>query len=168
VAWSAPKPDDTIPTTDADMQALVKNLVLAIANNQDCLCSSTNRIFRNRWAAGANFYRPEQFEKLAWRIVNTMVTIHTEGWKHPVYDSGLMASLKATTSYTFAGRMEKILNLLTFSKRTCEDMLKNEKLLTIIGAPQVVLTHSRLNFQANKVKKRRINRGREAEKAEEE
>jgi hypothetical protein len=76
--WDPPANDVTIPTTQADKEAVVKDFVVAIKNNKGCLTLGTERqAFKTRWADGAVFFKESAIEAVAWRILVSSHPSHT-------------------------------------------------------------------------------------------
>jgi hypothetical protein len=93
-----------------------------------------------------------------------MIEIHTTGWKKFICDSTVRSSIKGTSEWTFEKRSTELIELLKFSKRTCEDLLKGEKLHSIVGAPHVLQTRTKSNLASNKRKADRIRVATDLEK----
>lgn len=66
--WSAPKDDDTIPTTPEQKIALVKDLIDAIKTNRNCK-EVVDKHFLTRWGDEATYYKWVDIEPLAWDIL---------------------------------------------------------------------------------------------------
>ncbi|KAF2278909.1 uncharacterized protein EI97DRAFT_456341 [Westerdykella ornata] len=58
--------------------------------------------------------------------------------------------------------MDKITQLLNYSKSTCEALMKSEKLWTVIGTPDNLVARTRTNAEQNKRKKAVIEAGKRA------
>jgi hypothetical protein len=70
--WESPANDNSIPTTQSDMEAWVHRLVRSMLNEQGCLRTNTDQESKshtNRWSAGAQFYRRTAIEAVAWRLL---------------------------------------------------------------------------------------------------
>ncbi|KAF2748346.1 hypothetical protein M011DRAFT_457682 [Sporormia fimetaria CBS 119925] len=159
--------DASIPASDYDKQEAVKNLVRAIRHTVDVVDKTHTSKFKNRWGPDAEYYSLQQFEKLAWRILHSMIDLHINGWHYSVYDKGTEKDIKKTKDWTFAERLDKMVVLLTHCKRTCEDMLRGDRLMTIIGRPQKIEGRVKDNVENNEIKAKNIKKGKEAEAAEE-
>jgi hypothetical protein len=159
VYWNAPQNDDTIPTTEALQYECVKKLVVAMRNNQGCKEVSTAKMFLNRWASDATHYSMEEFESIAWDVVDAMVDIHTKGWTKKLLDQKLRDQVQKTMFCTFAERSDALIKLLTTSKRTCEDLLKSERFWTTIGNPFELDVRTSSNAASNKNKAVKLKRG---------
>lgn len=155
VYWNAPKNDHTIPTTEAHEYTCVQKLVAAMRNNKGCKEVATAKMFLNRWADDATHYAMEEFESIAWDIVDAMVGIHTKGWTKKLLDQKLRDQVQKTMFCTFGERFDALIKLLKTSKRTCEDLLKSERFYTTIGNPFEldVRTSSNRNSNRNKAVK---------------
>ncbi|KAF2875796.1 hypothetical protein BDV95DRAFT_591229 [Massariosphaeria phaeospora] len=151
-AWKPPAGDETIPQTNSEEQAVVRNLMSAFLNKE----AVNDNKFERRWGETSNYYAEEDLEKLAWRILACTIKLHTEGWKEPVYDKGLLAQIERTWDFSFAKRMECIVNLVRHNKRVCEDLLRGEKLSIVVGAPGFLERRAKSNKGSNKRKADRI------------
>jgi hypothetical protein len=137
----------------------VKKLVVAMRNNQGCKEVSTAKMFLNRWASDATHYSMEEFESIAWNVVDAMVDIHTKGWTKKLLDQKLRDQVQKTMFCTFAERSDALIKLLTTSKRTCEDLLKSERFWTTIGNPFELDVRTSSNAASNKNKAVKLKRG---------
>ncbi|PSN65472.1 hypothetical protein BS50DRAFT_455393, partial [Corynespora cassiicola Philippines] len=162
--WNPPSPDSTIPETKQQKKDWIKRLIAAIKDTTDVRERTTSKPFLNRWGPNASFYEEKDFAIIAWRILLLTIRIHKQGWNSYLADKTLRADIKASEGLTFQGRIESILELLSSSKRTCEDLLKNDRLHQVVGAPKRLITRTRTNQVANSNKAVRIRNGVEFEK----
>jgi hypothetical protein len=155
VYWYAPNNDTSIPTTEADQRACAEQLIAAMRSNQGFAEVSATKISLNRCASESTHYTWEDFESIAWNVVDVMVDIHTNGWTKKLFDQRLRDQVQETMFYTFGDRLDALIQLLAFSKRNCEDLLKLEHLYTTIGDPfeLEVLTSSEAASNKNQAKR---------------
>lgn len=69
--WEPPANDDTIPATQAEIEAWVKKLLDAIKNNEGCLRTNKDKdssAFISRWAEGASYFSARALEAAAWKL----------------------------------------------------------------------------------------------------
>jgi hypothetical protein len=135
VLFNSPSPDATIPTTPEEQQEIVKRLIKAIRNTDGVRDIPHKPSFIHRWGKKSKYFSVGDFEKLGWLILRWVVQIHLDGWKYPIWDEKLRKAIQKTAGMTFKERIDAIINLLHHNKRTCEDLLKGEKLFTVIGIP---------------------------------
>jgi hypothetical protein len=170
IYWKAPANDHSIPRTLPEKFACVQAIIAAIRNNQACKEVETTVSFINRWANNATYFSPEEIECAAWRIVvsylstprlrlhpltqpqNTMIDIHTVGWTKQIFDPKLREQCQKTMFCTFDERFDELIDLFKHSKRTCIDVLKEERFYTAIGNPWELNTRSSSNQISNKTK----------------
>jgi hypothetical protein len=81
-----------------------------------------------------------------------MVDIHKVGWTKQVFDPKLREQCQKTMFCTFEERFDELIDLFTYSKRTCIDVLKEERFYTAIGNPWELNTRSSSNQISNKTK----------------
>jgi hypothetical protein len=78
-----------------------------------------------------------------------MVDIHTRGWTKQIFDPKTREQCQKTMFCTFEERYNELCDLLTFSKTTCIDVLKEERFFTAIGNPWELNTRSSSNQMSN-------------------
>lgn len=69
--WQSPTNDQSVPTTQVEVESWIHRLVNAINNNVDCVKTNLDKDSRGwmiRWANGATFYRKTAIEALAWKL----------------------------------------------------------------------------------------------------
>lgn len=161
-----PPPDNTLPKSDEERQALVKRLVDAIQHVDPVLtdpnAKAPPKAFQNRWMK-RTYYTAVQIEKVGWEILHETEQLYTHGWSWAIYDSGLISSIKATSNCKFQERIDDIVSLLQVAKKVCESVLKGEKLRTVIGIPKSLKSSSETNKKQNAKKQFRIDLGKKAE-----
>ena len=78
VYWNPPSDDTTIPSTQAEINACVDDVVAAMRNNEGCREKDTTKAFRNRWAQGATHYTVAEFYAAAQLlVVSSLYLMHT-------------------------------------------------------------------------------------------
>jgi hypothetical protein len=152
--------DPTIPRTNEDVQANVKDVVAAIKNTHGITAKGNEKAFQTRWGKGAQYYSDSDFEQLAWELVIRTIHVHQNGWTQKIWDGNISAEIKKTAGWSFQLRMEHITGLLKLSKRTCEDLLKREKLSTVIGMPKKLAQSVHANKTSNDQRGDHIKAGR--------
>jgi hypothetical protein len=108
-----PKPDPSIPRTPDEKQDLVKRLLLAIYQNIETIESHENPVFLKRWKNGAGYFKPDQLERMVWRLLEMIINLHEEGWKFPVDDKLTIEYILETKDFTFEVRFRCIETFLT-------------------------------------------------------
>lgn len=95
-----------------------------------------------------------------------ITAIHTHGWTRTINDKHIRASIQKTMFCTFADRFEALLKLLAGSKRTCESILKGEKMANVVGNPWELDTRTTSNKNSNGVKGDKLQRATKREREE--
>ncbi|KAJ4319239.1 hypothetical protein N0V94_004028 [Neodidymelliopsis sp. IMI 364377] len=153
--WDPPANDVTIPTTQADKETVVKDLVVAIKNNKGCLTLGTERqAFKTRWADGAIFFKESAIEAVAWRIFQLAIDVHQQGWTEPLSEPKMREDIYYSMSFSFADRMTIVKEVLMVSKPTCEHLLKGNRLQEIVGCPHTVFERIHGNSKSNTQKQK--------------
>ncbi|KAF1846363.1 uncharacterized protein K460DRAFT_284401 [Cucurbitaria berberidis CBS 394.84] len=163
VYWKAPTNDDTIPSTQAQINKCVQKLVEAIRNNHECREKDDSKIFQNRWADSATYYTVPEMKAVAQEVMTTMIDVHRNGWTKSIYDKEQRDLLQKTMLFTFKERFDCLVELLMCSKTTCQDLMKGERHYSIIGNPYALTNRTKSNKASNETKEVRIADGAEVE-----
>ncbi|KAH7066394.1 hypothetical protein BKA63DRAFT_571765 [Paraphoma chrysanthemicola] len=99
--WSAPTPDPSISTANAERSAYVVRLILAFLNRKNLQNMGHGR--GKRWEDVKSHYPQDAVEKVCWDIVK---------------------EIQQDCKLTFEERMQYLIKLLCFYKSKCEDFLK--------------------------------------------
>ncbi|KAH7406581.1 hypothetical protein DE146DRAFT_647874 [Phaeosphaeria sp. MPI-PUGE-AT-0046c] len=113
VYWRALEDDESIPRTEEGKQILVQQLVDAMRNNQDCKEVEGSRQFKNRWGDEATYFSDDEVEYAAWKAIDMMVDVHTNGWTSTIMDQNLRDQVQKTMFCTFEDRCGALVKLLT-------------------------------------------------------
>lgn len=135
--WEPPANDNSIPTTQVEIEAWVRRLVDAMLNDQGCLKTNSEQESRshvNRWSAGAQFYRRRAIEAVAWRLLVSfsVVTyndrpstdilqqlakdVHEIGWREAIAEPKLRSDIYYSMDFTFQQRMHMVERILQVSQ----------------------------------------------------
>ncbi|KAF2186563.1 hypothetical protein K469DRAFT_487645, partial [Zopfia rhizophila CBS 207.26] len=153
-----PSDDDTIPDTAEAEREYVRELFTAMYNTEGALEKTNSSRFKYRWSSGAEstFYKPWDVEKCCWRILKRAIELHTVGFNWPIFDLALQKKIRSSRDYTFKERMRIIIDLLKISKKTCETVLKMEKMDSFVGAPKCYYDRVRMNVKNNDKKEQAL------------
>ncbi|KAF1364221.1 hypothetical protein EJ07DRAFT_172180 [Lizonia empirigonia] len=148
--WESPKPDISIPQTQAHRQEIVRVLLAAMKDPSKAV-DHQMRSFKKRWAADApNRYSDSIMEATCWKIAELSERLHVEG---PtvlcVATENAMATNKDSASLTFGERIRYLVVILTQFKARCENLIKGTFLHTVVGNPKQALKDSHLNARVN-------------------
>ncbi|KAF2623115.1 hypothetical protein BU25DRAFT_305732, partial [Macroventuria anomochaeta] len=151
-SWT-PRPDFSIPTTQAEQVFWIAELLDAMEDISACNEDTNQSSFRKRWITGpgnAAYYHPEAMEAVCWKLVNLTISLHTRGTSSlQIYDPNALASTKMDKELTFEQRMEAICGLLRFSKTRCDKLMKGEFFAMTVAAPRQKLKDGVINKDAN-------------------
>jgi hypothetical protein len=167
--WWYPVPDATIPTNDIQRQRWVLKLLPAI-NNTTNVCDAQGQVFQNRWyrpgIGPSSFYSAESKEILAWDILALVEALHREGPSVLVsFNQEFWTKATKTKNWTFAQRMEMIMELLAMSKARCEKLLAGVGMQIVVASPQVLIKTTKANGLQNGKRQRILEAGRAVKKA---
>ena len=163
VFWKNPNHDHTIPSTDEEINACLDKLVTAIMNNKNCREKNNTKQFNNRWGISATHYAKEELYMAAYEVLTAIINIHRHGWTKPIFDQEQRNLFQKTMYYTFAERFDGVKELLKVSKTSCNDIMKGERLYSIIGNPVTLIIRTRSNQSSNTNKAKRIKMATEME-----
>ncbi|EUC31673.1 hypothetical protein COCCADRAFT_38248 [Bipolaris zeicola 26-R-13] len=163
VQWLAPVFDSTIPQTDKDHQNVVRKLVSAFKDMSMAKDTAENA-YRKRLTPGeASYYQDWAIEACAWDVIRMAKSIHTDGFRVPIYDKNLVNHIGQTQEWTFGERIEWICTVLRTSKNVAANLMKNEKAWNIIGAPHKMYQSTLTNTVANANRGAWVKSGRQAD-----
>ncbi|KAJ6199461.1 hypothetical protein J3E72DRAFT_372474 [Bipolaris maydis] len=163
VQWRAPVFDSTIPQTDKDHQHVVKKLLWAFKDMSMAKDTAENA-YRKRLTPGeASYYQDWAIEACAWDVVRMAKSIHTDGFRVPIYDKNLVNYIGQTQEWTFQERINWICTVLRASKNVAANLMKNEKVWNIIGAPHKMYQSTLTNTIANANRGAWVKSGRQAD-----
>lgn len=94
------------------------------------------------------------------------VDVHTNGWTKTITDKHIRDSVQKTMYCTFSDRFEAMRKLLSGSKRTCEGILKGEKMANVVGNPWELDTRTTSNKNSNEVKGDKLQRATKRDREE--
>jgi hypothetical protein len=112
VLFKCPRPDPSIPRTDAAKRVVVKDLIDAISD------TTMPRKVDKRWKAENPYYTLENYEDLAWDILEMTVELHKFGWTYRVNDKNFLKTIPKYQNLTFRERMSQIILVLKVSIST--------------------------------------------------
>ncbi|KAJ4991151.1 hypothetical protein SVAN01_03279 [Stagonosporopsis vannaccii] len=150
--WEPPANDNTIPTTQAEREAWVVKLLVAIRNNEGCLKTNNDKdssAFVRRWGNDAGYYSTTALEATAWKLEQLGLDVHQQGWLDAIPEPKLREDIYYSMCFTFEERMNLVIKVLEISKPTCEDLLKGNRFHEIVGCPQVVFERVIGNNKSN-------------------
>ncbi|KAF1938754.1 hypothetical protein EJ02DRAFT_514293 [Clathrospora elynae] len=161
--WRAPENDDTIPQTDEDHRKVTRHLVNAF-KDMAIAKDTLNNAYRKRLTPGESVYYSDwAIEACAWDIVRMVKSIHTEGFKVPIYDKTILDSIGQTQEWTFEERINWICIVLKTSKNVAVTLMKHEKNWTILGAPHKLYNSTLVNAVSNANRNVWVKNGRKAD-----
>ncbi|KAH8723862.1 hypothetical protein GQ44DRAFT_619589 [Phaeosphaeriaceae sp. PMI808] len=152
VYWQSPQDDPSIPTTPAHRALRQQQILAALRNNKHCKEVATTKEFLNRWGADSAHFSDAELEDCAWDIVDACVDTHTHGWTKKILDVSLRESFQKTMFCTFDERMYGVIRTLMYAKRTCADILKQERFWTTLGNPFELDARTASNARSNRQK----------------
>jgi hypothetical protein len=149
--WNAPRNDHTIPCNNQERALYVIALLDAMKNSAKCSDKRDAPAFRNRWMPdGSHKPNPQHMKMVCWKLVDIAERLHREGPSSlSIYDSEAMKTVWKSRGLTFAGRIQKLVELLRLSKARCFSLLKGESLYTTVGAPAQKYSSTTTNFDQN-------------------
>lgn len=169
--WRSPSPDDSIPTTNAQRQQIVLRLLAAISSIDDVYDKQQGTNFRKRWLSQLNgalvYYQDADKEQIAWDILSLAESLHVHGPSvFTSFDTVFWRQTTGTRDWTFAFRMNKIVELLTMSKARCEKLLAGLSLQTVVGHPAYLIRMTKGNGKQNGKRQKLLKVGRAARNSE--
>lgn len=163
-AWSPPRNDNTIPTTDKARRAWVRKLVRAF-NNLDDVMDKDGPVFKRRWKdeeVVKEFYNPKEVEKVCWDIVDLAERLHREGPKVlDCYDPEFQKAIAKTQNLIFAERVNILIKLFTPFKNRCDKVMKGGVLQNYVAVPGSMIGTATSNRKANDARQQYIQVGRD-------
>lgn len=162
--WEPPRGDNTIPTSDEQMKAIVTDLVFAMSSTEFAADSEANNAWKARWLPGQLFYGREKIVLRCWQLAETARKLHQEGPSAlQCFDSKFATvEFAKTKSWTFQERIDVMVNLLSTRKSRCDALMKGDQIDVFVGAPGKLLKTATANAPNNAKKGEAIKRGREA------
>jgi hypothetical protein len=166
--WNCPLNDLTIPATDSDRQQWVLKLLKAI-NNVTNVNDKQGAGFKKRWydpiTGPSNYYLPLDKELLCWDILDLAEQMHRTGPSVLLsFDQGFSENARKTCDWTFERRMEKIVELLAFSKARCEKLLGGGSVQLVVANPTVLLFATMREVKQNGKRQAILEAGRPTKK----
>jgi hypothetical protein len=166
--WSSPSSDPSIPRDDAGRQYWVLKLLNAI-NNTIYVYDARGQIFQKRWNLTvdppSDHYSAADKEMVAWDILVLTESLHRKGPSVLLsFDKEFWNKATKTESWTFAERMNKIVELLSFSKSRCEKVLGGTGVQTVVANPEILIKTTKGNLRQNGKRQRVLEAGRAAKK----
>ena len=167
--WDPPEGDNTIPTSDEQMKAIVTNLVFAMSSTEFAADAEANNAWKARWLPGQLFYSKEKIVLRCWQLAETAKKLHLEGPSAlNCFDSKFATvEFAKTKNWTFQQRIDVMVNLLSTRKSRCDALMKGDQIDVFVGAPGKLLKTATANAPNNAKKGEALKRGREAIKDEE-
>ncbi|CAO2649951.1 Nn.00g012430.m01.CDS01 [Neocucurbitaria sp. VM-36] len=163
--WQPLANDASIPVFDEDHRKVAKTLVDAF-KDMTIAKDTQGNAYRKRLTKGeAVYYSDWAIEACAWNILAMVKSIHTEGFKAPIYDRAIVDSIGQTQLWTFQERMDWICLVLKTSKNVAVTLMKHEKTWTTIGAPHKLYHSTLVNSVSNANRNTWVKVGREADEA---
>ncbi|KNG46722.1 hypothetical protein TW65_06565 [Stemphylium lycopersici] len=161
--WRTPVYDDTVPKTNEEAQIVVKRFVEAM-KDMSLARDTLGSAYRKRMTTGGSMsYEDWAIEACAWDILRRVISIHTEGFKAPIYDKTIVDHIGQTQEWTFRDRINWICVVLMTSKSVVVTLMKNEKIWTIIGAPHKLYNNTLVNSVSNAHRGVWVKTGRKAD-----
>ncbi|KAF2844624.1 hypothetical protein T440DRAFT_374288, partial [Plenodomus tracheiphilus IPT5] len=140
--YSAPKDDETIPSTDEERGRWVLRLLVAMKNRHAILDKKTKA--NKRWALPEDgkepktFYGEDEMERVCWEIVHTAEMLHRYGPQIlTIFDHNTYEELNRDSALTFEERMEYIIKMLCFFKAKCDSFMKGTCTEELVAAVRV-------------------------------
>ncbi|KAF2822423.1 hypothetical protein CC86DRAFT_410031 [Ophiobolus disseminans] len=167
-SWRNPLLDPSIPNTDVQRQVYVLKLLNAI-NNTANVYDKRNLNFQKRWVSpisGPSFYySPTDKEFVACDILALAEKLHRDGPSALIsFDPVFWHNAIKTRELTFSQRIDKIVELLAFSKARCEKVLAGTSLQAVVAHPMYLLRMTKFNGTQNEKRQQILKAGREAKK----
>ncbi|KAF2852537.1 hypothetical protein T440DRAFT_392401 [Plenodomus tracheiphilus IPT5] len=146
--WHAPSNDVSIPRTDQEDRAVVRCLVHAIKNMSEAKDTAASP-YRRRFSQPKPYYANWAIEACAWDVVAVVKGIHMEGFTSRLYDAALIDAIGETQNWHFEDRIGWICLALRTSKNVAVNLMKKEKIMTIVGAPHKLHKATIVNYNSN-------------------
>lgn len=146
--WLPPTNDVSIPLTDEQDCQVVTEIVDAMkdmSKAKDTVASA----YRKRFTPPEHYYQDWAIEACAWDVLLLAKQIHTGGFNSRIYDSALIDAIGETQHWHFEDRIGWICMALRTSKNVAVNLLKKEKVMTIVGAPHKLHKATLVNTKSN-------------------
>ncbi|KAL1798472.1 hypothetical protein ACET3X_002509 [Alternaria dauci] len=162
--WDAPQDDATIPKTEEEHREIAMMLVDAFKDMSIAKDTAANA-YRKRFTPGeASYYQDWAIEACAWDIIDKAKSIHTDGFRVPIYDKSIVDHIGQTQKWLFRERIDWICQVLKSSKHVAVTLMKYEKSWITIGAPHKLYSSTLVNTISNAHRGKWIKDGRGADK----
>lgn len=163
--WVPPQNDKSIPHNNATRLPYVRRLFGSIVDFSNCIEVIDAQACLQEWSSQATCgpnTLSNQMEAVCWNIVLIAQTLHTKG-PHAlsILDSEKLKAVYKTRKLTFAARMDRVCNLLRYSKARCETALEFEDLEVLVGTPGQLTSHTQTNKKLNSARQGDLGVGRD-------
>lgn len=163
--WHCPRNDNSIPTTDTERQQWVLKLLTALTNT-DNVNDKPSKAFTKHWL-NPTYYTATDKEILCWKILHIVEELHRVGPSAlPSFNPRFKDLVYSTHTWTFQERMEKIVQLLTYSKARCEKLLGGASIHRIVANPGDLIAIAKGNAKYNNKRQGFLKAGRADGEAE--
>ncbi|OCK83945.1 hypothetical protein K432DRAFT_422953 [Lepidopterella palustris CBS 459.81] len=160
--WLPPMGDDPLPSTDQEKRKLVLRLRNAILNTQDTNDKKSNA-YKFRWERAHPPYLVQYVDRVAWSIMQKVIDLYRNGFTAPIFDPAQDASFDK--EMPFKERMDKLIELFSFWKTSCDNVMKGEKINSYIHGPASSIKRISGNKASNIKRAERLAWGKAAEEA---
>ncbi|KAH7066310.1 hypothetical protein BKA63DRAFT_396274, partial [Paraphoma chrysanthemicola] len=151
--WKAPANDKTMPTSQADREKYVRQILAAFVDISECHDATTTESFQDRWASlseGRSPYTTNMIEVVCWTMLDMAIALHERG---PVvlrvFDDSKLKNAQKSRNLTFAQRIGFICDLLRLTKSRCETLLDYDDLDMTVAAPAQMISMAKTNKKQN-------------------
>ncbi|KAI8932369.1 hypothetical protein NX059_010559 [Plenodomus lindquistii] len=155
--WRAPENDPTIPTSSTDDRRIVKQIFDAMKDVSEA--NETPGSANLKRFTPVPHYKDWALELCAWDVL-----IHLEGFRCRLYDVTLIGSISETRNWCFQHRINVICFVLKRSKTATVNLMKKEKIITLVGAPHKLAAGIYTNSNSNANRAVWVINGRDADK----
>ena len=161
--WSCPPNDASIPSTDVERQQWVMKLMTAIGNTKDVWDKPT-AAFKKHWL-DSSYYTATDKEILCWDLLSVVEDLHRFGPASLLsFDLRFWNQARKSQTSTFQQRMEKVIDLLTYSKARCEKLLGGNSMHIIVANPAALIASTKGNIKQNGKRQAFLEAGRAAKR----
>ncbi|KAL2870641.1 uncharacterized protein BJX67DRAFT_344286 [Aspergillus lucknowensis] len=137
--------DSTIPTTTAEKQFYIRDLIEAVHCNE---IAGDNQRFAENW--NGKYKSNEEIEAACWEVLEAAIEVTLKGRIHKEQLN------KSSTYNCFIDRIAGIIHALKRNKTTCHNIMAPGHIQTLVHKPEAVMTRTESNRAGNANKARKL------------
>ncbi|KAH9862683.1 hypothetical protein J1614_010776, partial [Plenodomus biglobosus] len=146
--WIPPANDVSVPRSDEEDRQVVAYIVGAVKSMTEAK-DTIHSAYLKRFKPQQPYYQEWAIEACAWDVLFLAKQIHTQGFSSRLYDTALIDAIGETQHWRFEDRVGWICLALKTSKNVAVNLLKKEKVMTIVGAPHKLHKATLVNTKSN-------------------